>query len=76
MEGSPSAEEGEEVEKEVLPKCGEIFNQSRYKVTMRAFVAQKLAQVVEEEKETSAVELRGEDEPRIGNDPSHRIKEG
>ena len=65
VEVSLLAEEGEELEKVVFPMCGEIFNQSGYKVIVRAFVAQKPAQVVVEEKETFAVELRGEDELEV-----------
>ena len=40
LEGSPPTEEGEEVEKVVFPKCGDIFNQSGYKFKVHAFVAQ------------------------------------
>ena len=65
LEGSPPAEEGEEVEKVVFPECGQIFNQSGYKVTVCAFVAQKPAQAVGEEKETYAVELSDEEEPEV-----------
>ena len=46
LEGSPPTEEGEEVEKVVCHECREIFNQSRYKFTVRAFMAQKPAQEV------------------------------
>ena len=63
VEGSPPVEEGEELEKAVFPGCGEIFNKSGYKVTVSAFVAQKPTHAVGEEKETFAVELRGEEEP-------------
>ena len=55
IEGSLLDEEGEELEKLVCPACGEIFNQSGYKVTVCAFVAQKPTQVVGEEKGTSMV---------------------
>ena len=65
LEGSPPVEEGEELEKVVFPGCGEIFNQLGYKFTVCAFVAQKLTKEVGEEKETSVVELRGEDEPEV-----------
>ena len=38
LEGSPPVEDGEEEERVVFPVCGEIFNQSGYKVIVRAFV--------------------------------------
>ena len=41
IEGSLSAEEGDELKKVVFPECGEIFFQLGYKVTVRAFLAQK-----------------------------------
>ena len=50
LEGSPPAEEGEEVEKVVCPECEEIFNQSGYKFIVSAFVAQKTTHAVGEEK--------------------------
>ena len=75
MEGSPPTEEGEELEKVVFPECGEIFNQSGYKVIVHAFVAQKPTWVVGEEKETYAVELRGEDEPKVEMVPNIEVRE-
>ena len=63
VEGSSLIEEGEELEKLVFPRCGEIFSQLRYKVTMCAFVTQKYVQVVREERKSPAAKLRGEDEP-------------
>ena len=75
LEGSPPTEEGEEVEKLVCPECGEIFNQSGYEVIVCEFVAQKPAYAVEEEKETPAVELRGEDEPEVEMIPDIEVRE-
>ena len=46
IEGSLPDEEGEELEKVVFPACGEFFNQSGYKVTVCASVAQKHTQEV------------------------------
>ena len=46
VEGSLPVEEGEELEKLVFPTCGETFNQSTYKVTVHAFVAQKPIEVL------------------------------
>ena len=63
VEGSLPVEEGEELEKVVFPVCGAIFNQSGYKITVCAFVAQKPTQEIGEEKGTYAVELRGEEKP-------------
>ena len=63
LEGSPPVEEGDELDKVVYPKCGEIFDQSGYKVIVRAFGAQKPAQATEEEKEAPTLEPKGEDEP-------------
>ena len=40
LEGSTPAEIGDEEERVVCPVCGEIFNQSGYKVIVRAFVTQ------------------------------------
>ena len=37
LEGSSPAKEDEEVEKVVCPACGEIFNQSGYKVIVHEF---------------------------------------
>ena len=58
VEGSLSTEEGDELKKVVYPECGEIFSQSRYKVTVHGFVAQKPTQEVGEERGTSTGELR------------------
>ena len=43
VEGSFPVEKGEELENVFFLACGEIFNQSVYKVIVRAFVAQKHA---------------------------------
>ena len=65
IEGSLSTEEGDELKKVVCPECGEIFSQSRYKVTVHAFVAQKPTQTVGEERGTSTRELRDKEEPLV-----------
>ena len=75
IEGSLLAEEGEELEKVVFPECGEIFTQSRYKVTVHAFVAKKPTQVVGEEKITSTGELRDEEEPEVERIPNVEARE-
>ena len=75
IEGSLSAEEGEELEKVVFPACGEIFNQSRYKVTVCAFVAQKPTQEVGEEKGTSVEELSDEEELEVERVPNVEVRE-
>ena len=49
LEGSTPAEDGEEEERVVYPVCGEIFNQSGYKVIVHAFVTQQPAPTVVEE---------------------------
>ena len=41
IEASLSAEEGDELKKVVFPKCGEIFIQLGYRVTVHAFAAEK-----------------------------------
>ena len=41
LEGSAPAEVSDEEERVVCPVCGEIFNQSSYKVIVRAFVTQQ-----------------------------------
>ena len=40
LEGSPLDDEGDELDKVVYPKCGEIFDRSRYKFIVREFMAQ------------------------------------
>ena len=62
LEGSPPDEEGDEIDKVVYPKCGEIIDQSGYKVIVWEFVVQRPAQVTEDKKEAPVVELKGEDE--------------
>ena len=49
LEGSTPVEDGDEEERVVCPVCGEIFNQSGYKVIVRAFVTQQLVPTVVEE---------------------------
>ena len=75
VKGSLPVEEGEELEKVVFPECGEIFSQLGYKVQVCAFVAQKPTQEVGEEKETSAMELRGKDEPEVEMIPDIEVRE-
>ena len=41
LEGSNPTEAGKEEERVVCPMCGEIFNQSGYKVIFHAFVTQQ-----------------------------------
>ena len=57
LEGSPPAKEGEEEEGVVCPMCGEIFNQSSYKVIVHAFVTQQPIPVI--------VEEQGQEAPKI-----------
>ena len=49
LEGSTPAEVGDEEERVVCPVCGEIFNQSSYKVIVRAFLTQQLKPTVVKE---------------------------
>ena len=65
LEGSPLVEEGDELDKVVCSKCGEIFDQSGYKVIVWAFRAQDPTQAIEKEREALAVELKSEDEPKF-----------
>ena len=60
LEGSTLAEDGEEEERVVYLVCGEIFNQSGYKVIVHAFVTQQpvLAAVEEREQEAPYIEVR------------------
>ena len=60
LEGSPPAKDGEEEERVVCPVCGEIFNQSGYKVMFHAFVTQQPVPAVVEEQgqEAPKVEVR------------------
>ena len=41
LKGSPPSEDGEEEERMAYLVCGEIFNQSRYKVIVHSFVTQQ-----------------------------------
>ena len=63
------------MEKVVCLACGEIFNQSRYTVIVRAFGTRKLALAAEEEQEAPDVELRKEDEPEVGLIPDIELEE-
>ena len=49
LEGSTPAEVGDEEERVVCPMCGEIFNQSGYKVIVCAFVTQQPIPIAMEE---------------------------
>ena len=49
----------------VCPKCGEIFNQEGYKVTVQAFAAQEFAQAREEGKEVPTREKIEDNEPTM-----------
>ena len=49
LEGSTPTEVSDEEERVVCPVCGEIFNQSCYKVIVRAFVTQQPAPTTVEE---------------------------
>ena len=55
------------MEKVVCPACGEIFNQSGYKVIVSAFDTHKPTPVVEEGQGEPSEELRREDEQKIGS---------
>ena len=49
LEGSTPTEDGEEEERVVFPVCGEMFNQSGYKVIVHAFVTQQPIPIAKEE---------------------------
>ena len=49
LEGSAPAEAGNEEERVVCPACGEIFNESSYKVVVHAFATQQPAPIAVEE---------------------------
>ena len=49
LEGSTLVEVGDEEERVVCPVCGEIFNQSGYKVIVHAFVTQQPVPTVVDE---------------------------
>ena len=75
IEGSLTIEEGDELKKVFFLECGEIFSQSRYKVTLHAFVAQKPTQTVGEERGTYAGELRDKEEPEMEGIPNVEVRE-
>ena len=49
LEGSNPVEAGDEEERLVCPACGEIFNESGYKVIVHAFATQQYAPIAMEE---------------------------
>ena len=49
LEGSTPVEDGEEEERVVCSVCGEIFNQSGYKVIVHSFVTQQPIPIAVEE---------------------------
>ena len=49
LEVSTPVEDGDEEERVVCPMCGEIFNQSDYKVIVHAFVTQQPIPIAVEE---------------------------
>ena len=51
----------------VCPACGEIFNESGYKVIVRAFVTQQLAPIV--------VEEQGQPNWKYGEAPQERLQQ-
>ena len=59
----------------MCPKCGEIFNQSGYRVIVRDFFGQKDAQIIEEEKEALTVEPREENETKFDMIPDLELGE-
>ena len=67
LEGSTPAEAGDEEERVVFPVCGEIFNQSGYKVIVHAFVAQQLVPV--------AMEYQGQPDWKDGEAPQEKLQQ-
>ena len=65
LEGSTPAKDGEEEERVVFPVCGEIFNQSGYKVIVRAFVTQQPLPVFMEEQGQEAPKMEVRDTEEI-----------
>ena len=59
----------------VFPTCGEIFNQSGYKVIVHAFVAQKPTLTIGEDRGTSTGELRDKEEPEVERIPNVEVRE-
>ena len=68
LEGSTPAEDGEEEERVVYPMCGEIFNQSGYKVIVCAFVTQQPIPTTMEEK--------GQPDWKDGEAPHEKLQQG
>ena len=67
LEGSTPAEDGEEEERVVFLVCGEIFNQSGYKVIVHAFVTQQPIPVV--------VEEQGQPDWKDGEAPQQKLQQ-
>ena len=75
IEGSLLVEEGDELKNVVFPKCGEIFIQSGYGVTVHAFVEKNPTQTVGEDRGTSAGELRDKEEAEVERIPEVEVRE-
>ena len=71
FEGSPLSEDGEEEERVVCLVCGEIFNQSGYKVIVHTFVTQQPVPTAMEEQgqEAPKVEVMDAEEMKIEMNP-------
>ena len=68
VEGSTTVEASDEEERVVCPMCGEIFNQSGYKVIVRAFMTQQLV--------PAAVEEQGQSDWKDGEAPQEQLHPG
>ena len=67
LEGSAPAEVGDEEERVVFPVCGEIFNESGYKVIVHAFITQQPAHTV--------VEEEGQPDWKDGEAPQEKLQQ-
>ena len=67
LEGSTPTEVGDEEERVVCPMCGEIFNQSGYKVIVHAFVTQQPV--------STAVEEQGQPDWKDGEAPQEKLQQ-
>ena len=65
LEGSPPTEDGEEEERVAWPMCGEIFNQSGYKVIVCAFGTQQPVPIAMEEQGREAPKIEAGDAEMI-----------